>query len=543
MVMFGEDSRVFDRDSSSDRRSPRRLLGWGLCTLLLVLTSILSPVPAAAAPALISPPAPMVLEVSAALLHTCVVTTDGDADCWGPQGTATPPAGAGPFTAISSAQTLTCGLQTDRTIVCWSEGGGQGAIAGEFTAVSVGNGFGCALEVGQDIACWGSNESGQAPAHLAGPFVGLDAGDGHACAIKADASIVCWGANASGQAPARVAGSFAAVSAGPSSTCAIRTDGDLACWGDNSTGQAPTKVTGPFRVVSSGAFLTCAVREGGAAICWGRTVTGGPSPEEVAGEFRTVSTSGYHTCLIGNDDRLSCYGDEGAMPTAPGTPVPDPRTRATEGVPYERGIAVTSTSPVELTIKGTLPAGLTLAPTEWGAPSPYVLTGIPTKRGTYRFTVVATNLFGASELPLVLRVLPPPGYDVNGDGIVDLPVGVPGQNKGSKADSGQVTVLLGAADGTYGRKGAQIIDQEVVGQRSETGDRFGAVITTGEITGDTYVDLIIAAPGEDKSAGQVVVVTGSAKGWRADGGSSSGRVWPGRQVPPRPATASAPRCP
>ena len=109
-------------------------------------------------------------------------------------------------------------------------------------------------------------------------------------------------------------------------------------------------------------------------------------------------------------------------------------------------------------------------------------------------------------------MVPPPWFDVNSDGIPDLPVGVPGEDVGSTADAGLVTVLLGAADGSYGRTGAVAISQETVGQRSEAGDRFGATIATGEVTGDDYVDLVIGTPGEDKAAGQVVVVHGVAKG-------------------------------
>ena len=143
----------------------------------------------------------------------------------------------------------------------------------------------------------------------------------------------------------------------------------------------------------------------------------------------------------------------------------------------------------------------------------YELNGTPSKPGVYKFTLVASNLFGTSHVAVALRVIPAPGtFDVNGDGRADLPVGVPGEDVGSTVDAGQVLVLLGAADGTFGREGAVAISQETVGQRSERGDRFGAAVATGEVTGDNYVDLIIGMPGEDKGAGQVIVMHGSAKG-------------------------------
>jgi hypothetical protein len=199
------------------------------------------------------------------------------------------------------------------------------------------------------------------------------------------------------------------------------------------------------------------------------------------------------------------------MPTPPGKPYPGLLAAAAEGAPYLHLLSVASTSPVDLTVEGALPAGLTLG-TESLFGEGFELSGVPERRGTYQFTVVATNLFGESRLPVTLRVVPPPWFDINSDGIPDLPVGAPGEDVGTTADAGLVTVLLGAADGSYGRTGAVAITQETVGQRSEAGDRFGATIAAGEVTGDDYVDLIIGTPGEDKSAGQVVVVHGVAKG-------------------------------
>lgn len=490
----------------------RRLVLSLLAALLaLSVQQFLHPYQAAAATKPITASTPRVVEVSGYNGHNCLLKVGGDVACWSGQGYQSPPKGAGPFTAISAGAVRDCGVQEDRSIVCWGEGRSE-TISGAFSSVSVGNGFGCGVEVGGAISCWGSNNAGQAPQHLDGPFVGVDAGDSHACAIKTDQSIVCWGSNGTGQAPAVVAGSFTSVSAGQSSTCAVERGGDLTCWGDNGDGQAPRRVTGPFTMVSVGAFLACAVRGNGSAACWGRTLDGSPSPQEVAGSFRSVMTSGFAACAIRTDDLLTCWGDDALMPTAPGVPEADPFVQATEGVPYRHVFTVATTSTVDLSIKEALPAGLTLTREGSGSPSDvFVVSGTP-KRGHYRLTVVATNLFGTSRLAVTLVVVPPPGFDVNADGIPDLPVGAPGEDVGKKRDAGRVTVLLGSADGSYGRKGAVDIGQESVGQHSENGDRFGAAIATGEVTGDDYIDLIIGVPGEDRAAGMVVVIQGSAKG-------------------------------
>ena len=491
----------------------RRLVLSLLAALLaLSVQQSLQPYRAAAATKPITASTPKVVEVSGYNGHNCLLKVGGYVACWGGQGYQSPPKGAGPFTAISAGAVRDCGVQEDRSIVCWGESRSE-TISGAFASVSVGNGFGCGVEVDGAISCWGSNNAGQAPQHLVGPFVSVDAGDSHACAIKADQSIVCWGSNGSGQAPAVVAGSFVSVSSGQSSTCAVESGGDLTCWGDNGDGQAPRRVTGPFTMVSVGAFLACAVRGNGSAACWGRTLDSSPSPQEVAGSFRSVMTSGYAACAVRTDDLLSCWGDDALMPTAPGVPEADPLVQATEGVPYRHVFTVATTSTVDLSIKETLPAGLTLTREGSGTPwDVFVLSGTPRKRGHYRLTVVATNLFGASQLAITLPVVPPPGFDVNADGLPDLPVGAPGEDVGKKVDAGQVTVLLGSADGSFGRKGAVAISQETVGQHSERGDRFGAAIATGEVTGDDYIDLIIGAPGEDRGAGVVVVVQGSANG-------------------------------
>lgn len=118
-----------------------------------------------------------------------------------------------------------------------------------------------------------------------------------------------------------------------------------------------------------------------------------------------------------------------------------------------------------------------------------VLAGTPRKRGTYHFTIVATNLFGTSTLPVTLRVLPPPGFDMNADGIPDLAVGTPGENVGKKVDAGVVarfptTPQLHATGSVQHQPGARGVPVA-----PESGDRFGASLASG--------GRVIGSPGED----------------------------------------------
>jgi hypothetical protein len=64
--------------------------------------------------------------------------------------------------------------------------------------------------------------------------------------------------------------------------------------------------------------------------------------------------------------------------------------------------------------------------------------------------------------------------DFNNDGVVDLAVGAPGEDVGSLADAGAVSVLYGTAGGLSGT-GSQLLTQDHpgVGGSAEPGDRFG----------------------------------------------------------------------
>ena len=152
-----------------------------------------------------------------------------------------------------------------------------------------------------------------------------------------------------------------------------------------------------------------------------------------------------------------------------------------------------------------LPSGLILAPDG-------ELSGTPRSSGTFTFDVTAANLFGSATSTVRLAVGPTSGFDANGDGRPDLPVAAPGEDVGTVADAGAVSILFAGPDGRYGAAGGLRIEQEDVGQVSEPGDRFGAALALAEVTGDAFVDLVIGVPGEDAGAGQVVVVPGSSSG-------------------------------
>jgi hypothetical protein len=99
--------------------------------------------------------------------------------------------------------------------------------------------------------------------------------------------------------------------------------------------------------------------------------------------------------------------------------------------------------------------------------------------------------------------------DFDGDGYDDLAVGAPGDLGGNR---GVVTVVLGGAGGLLPYEGYRIYQGwDGIPDVMESGDEFGAALTTGDWNGDGKDDLAIGVPGED-DVGAVLVLFGSQFG-------------------------------
>jgi alpha-tubulin suppressor-like RCC1 family protein len=278
-------------------------------------------------------------QVSAGTGHSCGLTSEGKAYCWGGNSDGQLGTGA-PFGSIGTAPAPVAGGFT-------------------FTQLSAGGRHTCGLNVSGQAYCWGSDLFGQlgngaasarvnTPSSVAGglTFTQISTGLIDTCAITQAGKAYCWGSDFFGElgngfpqaqtsAPSPVSGGlvFMQVSAGSSQTCGVTTRGQAYCWGLNANGQlgtgvlsgsnVPSPVAGglTFIQVSVGSNHSCGVTRRGEAYCWGldnfgQLGNGSPlvdvnAPSLVAGGLRfiTVTAGLFHTCGITRGGRQAyCWG-------------------------------------------------------------------------------------------------------------------------------------------------------------------------------------------------------------------------------------------
>ena len=231
------------------------------------------------------------VSVTAARMHTCALTDEGRALCWGwniagqlgrgdKDELAHPRpeyvAGELVFMDLRTAYGHTCGVTTTGDAYCWgsNEFGRLGTgdfgerltpapvVGGiSFTRIAPGGHFTCGLTGEGEVYCWGWNWEGRlgtgnmndqtSPTRtlLPEPAIALSAGHHHSCAIGASGTVYCWGANHDGQLgdeglgfrvtpqPVFLPQPAVRLGSGYTHTCAITEDERLYCWGSNARGQ------------------------------------------------------------------------------------------------------------------------------------------------------------------------------------------------------------------------------------------------------------------------------------------------------------------
>lgn len=282
---------------------------------------------------LVLPPASAGL-LAAGSDHTCVVTLDGGAACWG-AGTRgqlgngsfadsaqpVPVAGLREVSALAAGSTHTCALTRQGEVWCWGAyTAADPAPVAEpvrldpltaVTQISAGDGFSCALGEAGWVQCWGTNalaELGSPPpgtdlvrtpvtvAGLSSGATALGSGDHHSCAATANDELRCWGYNRYGQL----------------------------AWPDGLMAVEPVVATEVHDVVAidGGVAHTCVRTGSGGARCWGLNYYGQvgnvdlvyryyPYPQDVTGldsHVRAVTTGGEHSCAVGDAGAVRCWG-------------------------------------------------------------------------------------------------------------------------------------------------------------------------------------------------------------------------------------------
>jgi Regulator of chromosome condensation (RCC1) repeat/HYR domain len=272
-----------------------------------------------------------VVQIDAGGAHTCAVTADGSAYCWGENdmgqlGNGTTDGASGPVLVDTGV-----------------------------TSVSAGVGHSCAVYADFGVRCWGSNSVSQlgdgtsddsfVPIQTFGITSAIDvtANGTHSCAALADGDVRCWGRVQSGQGsqlwsadqPQSFSGFMGttAVSSGEDHNCGLMND-VVACWGNDfadqlSTGPQADETTiatnvpdvPPSIAISAGTYHSCAVSADGPVYCWGgfnqqgQLGHGSTDDEDNAVQVSgidaatDVAAGAAHSCAALADQTVRCWGE------------------------------------------------------------------------------------------------------------------------------------------------------------------------------------------------------------------------------------------
>ena len=296
--------------------------------------------------------APVLVSLVAGAAHTCGLDSEGNAYCWGsnrdgqlgtldqievcPLPCATTPrsvAGGLRFQVLAAGPAHTCGVTLEGSAYCWgmNDLGQLGTTAANescvrgpcsrvpirvqtertFRAVTAAIYHTCALDPAGAAFCWGfqlgtrekmhihpefSPEVTAMPGGLA--FQQISAGGWHTCGTT-NAATYCWGIDAIGAGPSPLesdvpvaVGSgrrFKTVYSGGATSCGLEENGAAYCWGPNTDGEVgtepvgstirydlPTPVSGGLRFTSlaAGQSSYCGVTTSETIACWGRGTSG-----------------------------------------------------------------------------------------------------------------------------------------------------------------------------------------------------------------------------------------------------------------------------
>jgi alpha-tubulin suppressor-like RCC1 family protein len=302
--------------------------------------------------------APGAATVVAGAWHSCRLTDEGMASCWGLNnarqlgsetrevcraGKVTLPCSRSPlplegqlrFTSLAAGEVHTCGLTGEGQAYCWG-GNARGQLGTDSTledCTAPGNPtvFPCtarAVPVAGDLI-----------------FEALAAGAKHTCGLTSDGVVFCWGSNDKGQLGVKTPGStclnrqpcsrvplrvdvprLTALVAGGNQTCGLRPKGDVLCWGTwgrwtHQPARVPSDLE--FSLLAVGLHTIVGLTTDSMAYYWGTRYTPEgretfDAPKSVRG-FLGLTASGYtmlavgaaHVCALDARGIVYCWGDHG----------------------------------------------------------------------------------------------------------------------------------------------------------------------------------------------------------------------------------------
>jgi Regulator of chromosome condensation (RCC1) repeat len=267
-------------------RPPRRRLTFAVCLAFLLLEGCSDSTAPSELP---QPTKGLALGVGGR--HGCRLTTDGRALCWGRadagqlgidltplRSTAVPvSSGTTRFTSIAAGGLHTCALTAEGQAWCWGENDvGQAGFPSEMNQAC-----------GEFIHGWQCVPSPH-PIEMTLRFDALVAGGANTCGFARDGAIYCWGSNEGGHTPVPLPAEpkLKAIALGNAAhLCGLTPNATAYCWGSNSGGQlglgtvggthdVPTPVNGglKFKAIAVGGEHTCALATDGKPWCWGRDI-------------------------------------------------------------------------------------------------------------------------------------------------------------------------------------------------------------------------------------------------------------------------------
>lgn len=109
--------------------------------------------------------------------------------------------------------------------------------------------------------------------------------------------------------------------------------------------------------------------------------------------------------------------------------------------------------------------------------------------------------------------------DLNGDGVDDLAVGMPGLKVGRSEGAGGVAVFYGSRHGLNEELGPKVVTQASPGVpgRARTRDNIGTSLAIGNVDGQGFNELVIGSSEDHNFAGSVQVIKSTKHGFATSG--------------------------